>query len=60
MRVTYLVLFAGGAYRVCQSNDCSKGQKKLSVAEYGCNLAASLMADKLNNVKTELKNATYN
>ena len=48
MKITYLVIFADGAYRVCQSNDCSKEQKKLAVAEYSCNLAASQRANKLN------------
>jgi len=48
MKITYLVIFADGAYRVCQSNDCSKAQRKAAVSEYSSNLAASRRADALN------------
>lgn len=48
MKITYLVIFADGAYRVCQSNDCSKSQRKEAVSEYSCNLAAARRAAALN------------
>ena len=48
MKITFLVIWAEGEYRVCQSNDCSKAQRKSAVSEYSCNLAASRRADALN------------